>query len=296
MFYGDLPGGNGLPVVGDFNGDGNLDIAVIFGNGISVWLGNGDGSFVNPAIVTTFPISPVSYGESQAVAGDFNGDGKLDLAITFPGTTAGQVAILQGNGDGTFTEGAVETVAEYGYDVVAGDFKGNGVLDLAVLSVGVNNAPSSLAILLGNGSGKFTVSTTTVPDLTYLALADFNQDGIPDLAIVGPQGDGEALYGNGDGTFRVGPTTGGAGEENTCIAVGDFNGDGVPDIAMSYTTDNAMKILLTENHNAYARVTGLSLPPADKIVASFPGDSNYKPSVSQPEPPCVLSPLPGACD
>jgi hypothetical protein len=293
-----LSGIAGLPVVGDFNGDGNLDIAVVAPYEISVWLGSGDGTFAYPAVVTTFPASAGDYNQGRAVAGDFNGDGVLDLAVTLSGATTGQLAIFTGNGDGTFTAGATEGVA--GSDlpadyVVAGDFTRNGILDLAVLTPG-NGAPSSLAILIGQGSGTFTVTTTTVPSLAYLALADFNQDGIPDLALVGPQGDGETLYGNGDGTFRVGPTTGGLGEGNTCIAVGDFNGDGVPDIAMSHTTDRSMKILLTENHNAYAKVTGLSVPATDKIVASFPGDSNYKPSVSQPDPPCVLSPLPGACD
>ena len=143
---------------------------------MGVLLGNGNGTF---AAATTFS-SGGSYPESVAV-GDFNGDGKLDLAVA--NTNSNTVGVLLGNGSGGFA--AVTTFSSGGTSpesVAVGDFNGDGRLDLAV----ANYNSSTVGVLLGNGSGGFSAATTfssggSEPD--SLAVGDFNGDGKPDLAV-----------------------------------------------------------------------------------------------------------------
>src|SRR5216684_1815090 len=131
--------------VGDFNGDGNLDLAVAnggdfssgAGSNVTVLLGNGDGTFQT---ARAFAVDDIP--QSVAV-GDFNGDGKLDLAVA--NLRSGDVSVLLGNGDGTF-QGAVNYAAAGASSIAVGDFNGDGKLDLAVAS-------GSVSVLLGNGDG-----------------------------------------------------------------------------------------------------------------------------------------------
>jgi len=130
------PNGTGYPAIADFNGDGNLDIAVsgtdFFGKGaVNVYLGDGKGNFPNRVAYS------VEFGGDAVAAADVNGDGKIDLV------TDG-ISVLLGNGDGTFRKGA--SVASGGSaSVNIGDFNGDGKLDVA----------AGLSVLLGNGNGTF---------------------------------------------------------------------------------------------------------------------------------------------
>jgi hypothetical protein len=172
--------------VGDFNGDGIPDTVVVnSANGsvhdssFSISLGNGDGTF------TPASGSPVSIGQSLSavVTGDFNSDGKLDLAMADSGGNA--VIILLGNGDGTFGTPTTVSVGTFPDSIVAGDFNNDGKLDLAVANSGDNN----VTLLLGTGDGTFTAASGS-PHATgstgafMLAAADFNGDGKLDLAVL----------------------------------------------------------------------------------------------------------------
>jgi len=144
---------------------------------VAVSLGNGDGTF------TLANGSPISFGQSVSaiVAGDFNGDGKLDLAVT--DYSANAVYVLMGNGDGTFQQPIPIAVGNEPDAIVVGDFNNDGKLDLAIANYGDN----TVTLLLGNGDGTFTQasgSPYTVGKGPYaLAAADFNSDGRLDLAV-----------------------------------------------------------------------------------------------------------------
>src|SRR5439155_520308 len=131
-----VPGLVQSPAVGDFNGDGKLDVvAVIQGtSAVSIFLGHGDGTFAAPIQYPTGPmlLSPPYH---NVLAGDFNGDGKLDLAVA----TDNGIAILFGNGDGTFQghiEYSVPSVSNTVNFMVAADFNGDGALDMALADFG----------------------------------------------------------------------------------------------------------------------------------------------------------------
>jgi hypothetical protein len=224
-------------VAGDFNGDGNLDLAIANGNctpsheseppqcspsTISILLGNGDGTFQAqvPYSVGTLPAS--------IVAADFNGDGKLDLAVL----NDEAIGILLGNGDGTFQAQvtyAVTVSESIGLftlpTLVPGDFNGDGNLDLAVAG------SNSISVLLSNGNGTFqpTLETVCTECDQSMATGDFNGDGILDLALTGENT--RILLGLGNGTFYLNATyQSGSG---TAIAVADLNGDGKLDLVIT---------------------------------------------------------------
>jgi hypothetical protein len=185
---------------------------------------------------TSFPTSSTSQGLllnlSQPVTGDFNGDGKLDIAIPL---NIG-IAILLGNGDGTFGSPNIigAATASGSAALAVGDFNGDSKLDLAY-----GNSSGALTILLGNGDGTFQSSTNAQPlGIGTIATGDFNRDGKLDLAVVGQGSTSiEILLGNGDGTFQTPLTIDAAPgapsyEGLSGIAMGDFNGDGNLDLAV----------------------------------------------------------------
>jgi hypothetical protein len=229
-----LAGAAIVPIVGDFNHDGNADIFVGGDGSSEVLLGNGNGTFSSP------PAIPVS-GDGVAI-GDFNRDGILDVAAT--NFISDQVAILIGNGDGTFQSAVIISVANEPVGVTCADFNNDGNPDLAVTLY----SGDEIAILLGNGAGGFTNSGQWYAGIEPASIvsADFNLDKNIDLAVSDFAGDGVTLLpGNGTGTFSV-PFDFSTGYEPTTVAVGDFNRDGSLDLAVTNYGDNNVAILLNE--------------------------------------------------
>jgi hypothetical protein len=251
-------------VVGDFNGDGILDVAVANGgsNNVSVLLGNGDGTFQ-----AARSFSAGSVPESVAV-GDFNGDGKLDLAVANY-TISGTVSVLLGNGDGSF-----QTARTYpaGIDPVAvtvGDFNGDSLPDLAVL----NRYSSNVSVLLGNGDGTFQAQRTFPAGNAprSVAVGDFNSDGLLDLAVANYYTNTvSVLLGNGDGTFQLAQTFAAGGLPRS-VAVGDFNGDGIPDLAVAGFSGT--RVLLGNGDGSFQNPSfGYITGPSSAVVGDFNGN------------------------
>ena len=233
--------------IGDFNGDGKADLAVIdqYSDTVTVLRGNGDGTFETGA---TYPVG--SYPYSVGVA-DFNGDGKADLVVA--NGSSNDVSVLLGNGDGTFQAAVKYATGKDPRFVAVGDFNGDGNADLVV----ANSTGNNVSVLLGKGNGTFApaVDYPTGTDPQWVAIADFNGDGTADLAVanseLGGVGNGNVsvLLGKGDGTFESAVEYP-AGMNPVSVAVADFNGDGKPDIAAGDDW-NSVSILLNAGNGTF---------------------------------------------
>jgi len=243
--------------IGDFDGDGRLDLAVgnsaaagPFGS-ITVLLGTGDGRF------QAAPRYGAGTGPVATAVGDFNGDGKPDLAVTHQGIydqssrsrTNSGVSILLGNGDGTFKAAFNSAAGTWPYSLTASDFNQDGKLDLVVIDFGSPyGSDNGFLVLLGNGDGTFqaAVKYSLGVQTQSVAAGDFNGDGLPDLAVGGilwvtgtfmgyptgsRYGNVSVLLGRGDGTFVTATDYRlQEGAFPVLVLVGDLNGDGKPDL------------------------------------------------------------------
>jgi Bacterial Ig-like domain (group 3)/FG-GAP-like repeat len=225
-------------IAGDFNGDGNLDMVAYLANGgpsvFKCFLGKGDGTFsAGSSLVLPYG----TYLQSLEI-GDFNSDGKLDLA-TFDQSHA---YIALGHGDGSFTP--LQSVLDIGHPLstlTVADFNGDGKADLAVAG-----SPATLVVALGHGNATFgpkqEYQVSESP--TVIKAVDLNSDGNIDLVIGNNYNSTLNIFlGHGNGTFtrlanvlHVGATYG--------ITSGDFNGDGKTDLMLSNTNVGTMRLLI----------------------------------------------------
>ena len=284
--------------VGDFDGDGKLDIVVTAFNSVDLLRGNGDGTFQKEDTIFD-GVNPVGL----AVA-DLNHDGKLDVVIADIGSD--QIQVLIGNGDGTFKPPVSYPNGQGPFFIAVGDYNGDGFPDLAVADI--NGGLLSVYINNGDGTFKSAVDYNVGSSPDYVLAADFNKDGKLDLAVANfddatisvligkgdgtfqnavayDSGDGpndlaimdfdhdgnldlvatddndttiSILRGNGDGTFNAPDILDVAQSGPWGIATGDFNGDGLTDLAVTNFEDISVTILLSEQTRA-ASISNVSV-------------------------------------
>ncbi len=249
--------------MGDFNGDGKLDLAVsnYSGNNVSILLGNGDGTF-QPAVNYAAGSLP-----EFLTAADLNSDGNLDLVVADQG---GGVSVLLGNGDGTFHAAVNYTTITAMVNVAVGDFNGDGKPDLAVAEYN-----GDVGILLGNGDGTFktVVNYPAGTSPQSIAVGDFNHDGKLDLAVANYLGNNVSiLLGNGNGTFQAAVNYA-VGINPFSIAAGDFNGDGKTDLAVANQGNGSASILLGNGDGTFQAATSYTAGSSPYSVAL--GDFNH---------------------
>ncbi len=289
--------------IGDFNHDGNLDLAGVGGFSTFVVLGNGDGTF--------FDARRYDFGDWDIVNADLDRDGDLDLVLNHGGF--GPNAVRRGRGDGAF--GPLEFISDpqgRGGSLVIHDLNGDGRLDLFESDPGnsagaynrytvwlqplpglqavatgdvdgdgnqdilaVNQANNHLKVMLGNGDNTFDRLHDVIVGRGPVALALGNLDGDANLDAVTANELGNTisiLLGNGNGTFdRTDLPT---GRKPSSVAVGDVNRDGLTDIAVTNRADNTVYLFMGQGGGAFSAPAEMptGAQPSDVVLTDLNGD------------------------
>jgi hypothetical protein len=279
-----LPGMTGVLGIaaGDFNGDGDEDLAVASEQGVVIWLSNGDGTFTEGETL------PAPGGATAVVVGDLDGDGKLDLAYAHAGN---EIAIALGDGDGTFEAPTPATEVRSPFNIgtdqmAVGDFDG-GTAESLVVAGGAHTASSeaSAYAVFGDNAGSFTQKSlvpVAIPlnsALVAVAVGDYNGDGNQDLALLSQSGSilegaGNQLYGEegqGDGTFvsaAANPISVGVGSTGLAYseATANLNGSGGDDLVVG-TSQNWSTVPLLGSPTEFLTLNAAGAVESD---AGFP--------------------------
>jgi hypothetical protein len=253
-------------VVGDFDGDGNADLAAAnYQDGeVFVLPGRGDGTFGPPLG------SPAGAFPLTLAAADFDGDGILDLAVGNNLSPLGTVSVLLGEGDGTFAPPVAYLTGSQPFAVAVGDLDGDGDADLAAANV----SEPDVSVLLNRGDGTFAPAVDYPAGIGPIALVigDINRDGALDL-VVSNFHNAEVhtvsvLLGHGDGTFAP-PVAYFAGVAPTDLELGDLDRDGDLDLVVvdSFPVSGSLVVRILPN-----RGNGSFGPPASYAAGAFPED------------------------
>jgi hypothetical protein len=258
-----------------FSGSPLLDLAIANGANasVSVLSGAGSGGF------TAAPHSPypVGIGPFSLAAGDFNGDGWTDLAVANDGDNT--ISILINNGGNGFRvlPDSPKTGGAAPVAVRVADMNGDGKADLVVANAG-DGSPGSMniAVLLGNGSGGFTLSGNPAPlaaSPTSLDMGDFDQDGFPDAAVATSDGYFLVIAGDGAGlSMRGGRFL--SGSARASLAAGDLNGDGKLDLVVADLAGDRVSVWLGDGAGGFSPAPGSPFAAGRSPQSVAIGDMN----------------------
>lgn len=285
-------------ITGDFNHDGNIDLAIADSQGpsLTILLGNGNGTFRTPR---RFAVPAIP---THLVTGDFNRDGFADIAMTIGSVITGinDVLVYRGDGTGNFAKSLTLGVGDLPLSIATSDFNGDGVLDLAVFSGEVIgnrlDGNGSITVFLGGAGGTFG-SPETVKFTEAIPEENPNFSDPPELSIIpvklrnggpvdlvfGLMHQVGILQGNGNGTFQPATFYVGAGEPMS-LTIGDFNRDGDVDV-ISVGTDSGNSSLTVLLGNGDTSFQGARLWPSNlgaPVTGVATGDFNRdgKPDVA----------------
>lgn len=253
---------------GDFNSDGKLDLIVSCGGSsttaLQVFLGNGDvnGTF---QAARNIAIDPLENIPSALAVADFNGDGKLDIALTLAGSA--KVSVRFGLGDGTFAAPVFYNVGPSPAGIKVADLDKDGHLDLLV----ANSDDNTLGVLINSGTGAFrnqiTYDTGTLP--VALTTADFDGDGYLDVAVVNnASGDVTVLLNDKTGNLSAGINIV-VGQNPNSIMAKDFNSDGIMDILVSNNLDSNLNLLAGQGNGGFISLSTTPVTTNPVLLSSF---------------------------
>jgi hypothetical protein len=280
-------------IVADLNGDGKPDLAVSdygdtsgYSQGVSLLLGNGDGTFGNPVTYTS------GVGPHGVAAARFNGaSAPLDLAVANFGN--GSVSVFVGNGNGTLVAPPTFPVGSFPTGAAVGDLNGDGSQDVAVS----NYNSGTVSVLLGNGNGTLQAALNfSAGSFTHgggpraIAEGDVNGDGKSDLVVANVLAAGSTksgtltvLLGNGDGTFQA-PVNYNAQRNPWDVVLADFNGDGKLDAAVANKSSSTVTVFLNQGSGTFA--AGVSYTagadPESLVAGDFNSDGKPDLAVANP--------------
>jgi hypothetical protein len=266
--------------VGDFNGDGNVDLAVTAegNNRVYIYNGNSAGTF-------SFSISYVVGTQPVAiVATDLNHNGTLDLAVA--NRQSATVSILLGHGDGTFNAAVAYPVGQLPESIAVGSFNPDGYADLVTANSGDVCGPpfnpcGTVSLLRNFGDGTFYTGATLYPGVvpTNVATGVFTATGDSDIVVTSTNSNEFFLYlGDGGGAFPVvkGPLTTASA---FAIAVADFNGGGKSDLALSRASSGDVSLRLGNGDGTFQpeviySESAIGAHPYAVAIGDFDGDSH----------------------
>jgi sugar lactone lactonase YvrE len=261
--------------LGDLDGDGIPDLvtSLYLAGSVSVQLANGDGTF---GAATVIPIA-TGFGTAESHLFSLRGNGVLDLVVA--SFSVNEIAVLLGNGNGTFQSPVFYTVGSSSsapYSLTAGDFNHDGKLDIAVS----NNGDNTVSILLGNGSGALAVFGSPIPvghDPQAIRAGDFNGDGYSDLAVAN-YGDGTVttLLNNQSGGFAASTLSVGSGAQSGPQALAITGTGGGLKLAVANYRDNTIGVMNSNGNGTFGAQTIVAVGqgPDDVQFANFNGVEN----------------------
>lgn len=258
---------------GDFNDDGNIDLATangqanVGGNSVSVLLNDGLGGFD----------APVHFGNTVTsnfiISADFNGDDTADIATTDPYQNA--VSVFIGNGDGSFMSPATFSVGNSPISLTSGDFNNDGNIDIATAN---SSGSGSASVLFGTGTGSFASAITLATSYGPYSLiaGDFTNDGNDDLAVACQDLNNNIsiFISNGNAGFSTATNFTVSGYPHTIIT-DDFNGDTNADLAVGYHYNSNNRVIVLTGNGAgnFTNKTPVSVTSDPYVLTS--ADFNF---------------------